>query len=274
MHLAQRVQNRSHGEQLRSNGSAAGRRWFPAAAMTGRIYNVVPLIHRNMVSDSNIHVLGAAFLMGLAAAAPMGPVNMMAIRRGVVSGWRHTFACAIGSVCGDLALFSLALFGGHYFLPSLSNPKVKTVLEAVGAVILPLVGIYFLRLAVMHPRRAFNSARRRWRQGPIPARFIGEAAEAAALTLFNPLTMLYWVAVTSSWLPFAYSVLGARTAGSGTLMVGLGLAAWFTALILFVRFIPHRTGAIFFRVANAILGFVLLGFGAYCAVVLFRYLLR
>lgn len=242
--------------------------------MTGRNLNLVPLIRRNMVSVANIHVLAAAFLMGLAAAAPIGPVNMMAIRRGVAGGWRHTVACAIGSIFGDLALFSLALFGSHHFLHHLSSPKVKTVLEAVGAVILPLVGIYFLRLAVIHPRKAFNSARRRWRQGPVPARLIGEAAKAAALTLFNPLTMLYWVAVTSSWLPFAYSVLGNRAPGWGTLMVGMGLAAWFAALIVFVRFIPHRTGAIFFRLTNAILGFVLLGFGVYCAVVLFNHLLR
>jgi threonine/homoserine/homoserine lactone efflux protein len=227
-----------------------------------------------MVFVSYIHVLVAAFFMGLAAAAPMGPVNMMAIRRGVVGGWRHTFACAIGSVFGDLCLFSLALFGGRYFLPSLNNPKLKTILETAGVLVLFPVGIYFLALAVKHPRQAFSSARRRWRQGPIPARLIGEAAEAAMLTLFNPLTMLYWVAVASSWLPFAYSVLGTRAAGSGTVMVGLGLAAWFTALILFVRFIPHRTGAIFFRMANAILSIVLLGFGTYCAVVLFRHLPR
>jgi hypothetical protein len=57
-------------------------------------------------------------------------------------------------------------------------------------------------------------------------------------------------------------------------MVGLGLTVWFTALIVFVSFIPHRTGAIFFRLANAVLGFVLLGFGTYCAVVLSRHLLR
>ena len=227
-----------------------------------------------MVSISSIHVLAAAFLMGLAAAAPIGPVNMMAIRRGVAGGWRHSVACAIGSIFGDLVLFSLALFGGHYFLHSLSDPKVKTALEAVGAVILPLVGINFLWLAAKNPRRAFNSARRRWRRGPVPARLIGEAAKAAALTLFNPLTMLYWIAVTSSWLPFAYSVLGDKAPGWGILMVGLGLTTWFTALIVFVSFIPHRTGAIFFRLANAVLGFLLLGFGMYCAVVLSRHLLR
>jgi len=39
-----------------------------------------------MVFVSYIHVLLAAFLMGLAAAAPMGPVNMLAIRRGLIGG--------------------------------------------------------------------------------------------------------------------------------------------------------------------------------------------
>jgi hypothetical protein len=57
-----------------------------------------------MVFVSYIHVLSAAFLMGLGAAAPMGPVNMLAIRRGVIGGWRHTLACGIGSVTGDLIL--------------------------------------------------------------------------------------------------------------------------------------------------------------------------
>jgi hypothetical protein len=52
---------------------------------------------RNVVLVSYIHVLSAAFLMGLAAAAPMGPVNMLALRRGVIGGWRHTLACGIGN---------------------------------------------------------------------------------------------------------------------------------------------------------------------------------
>jgi len=69
-----------------------------------------------MALRNSIHVLAAAFLMGLAAAAPIGPVNMMAIRRGVVGGWRHTLACGLGSVFGDLVLFALALIGGSYFM--------------------------------------------------------------------------------------------------------------------------------------------------------------
>jgi threonine/homoserine/homoserine lactone efflux protein len=70
-----------------------------------------------MMFVSDVHVLSAAYLMGLAAAAPMGPLNMLAIRRGIIGGWRHTLACGIGSVAGDPILFSLVLLGGHYLLP-------------------------------------------------------------------------------------------------------------------------------------------------------------
>src|SRR5208282_2479074 len=113
-----------------------------------------------MVFVSYIHVLLAAFLMGLAAAAPMGPVNMLAIRRGMIGGWRHTLACGIGSVTGDLILFSLALLGGHYLLSDLSNPRLRTVMEILGVVFLLPLGIYFLFRTVKDPQRAYASARK------------------------------------------------------------------------------------------------------------------
>ncbi len=152
-----------------------------------------------MAFRNSIHVLAAAFLMGLAAAVPIGPVNMMAIRRGVAGGWRHTLACGIGSIFGDLVLFSLALAGGSYLLPRLSNPKIHAALEALGTAILIPAGVYFLTLSMSHPRRAYRRAQRLWGKGPLSSLLIGEAGKSAALTVFNPFSMLYWAAVTSGW---------------------------------------------------------------------------
>ena len=84
---------------------------FLTVRMLGWNFGLILPICRNMVFVSDIHVLAAAFFMGLASAAPMGPVNMLAIRRGMIGGWRRTLACAIGSVAGDLILFSLVLLG-------------------------------------------------------------------------------------------------------------------------------------------------------------------
>jgi L-lysine exporter family protein LysE/ArgO len=227
-----------------------------------------------MAFVSYVRVLSGAFLMGLAAAAPMGPVNMLAIRRGVIGGWRHTLACGIGSVTGDLILFSMVLLGGHYLFSDLSKPTLQSVVAATGVIVLLPLGIYFLAHAVKEPMRAYASARRHWDENTVPAHLVAEVADCTALTIFNPLTIVYWVGVTSNWLPFAHSVLGYSAPGLGILMVAIGLMTWFTALTVIVRFIPQRIGPNFFRLVNAILGLILVGFAAFCSIVLFRHFLR
>jgi threonine/homoserine/homoserine lactone efflux protein len=227
-----------------------------------------------MVFISDIHVLSAAYLMGLAAAAPMGPVNMLAIRRGMIGGWRRTLACGIGSVAGDLILFSLVLLGGHYLLSDLSNPTLRTVLAAIGVIVLLPLGLYFLVRAVKEPLQAHARARKHWDEGTVPAHLVADVAGGTALTIFNPLGMVYWVGVTSNWLPFANSIFGSKAPGWGILMVAAGLMTWFTTLIVVVRFIPHRIGPTFFRLVNAILGLILVGFATFCAMALSRHFLQ
>src|ERR1700688_409824 len=130
-----------------------------------------------MAFVSYLRVLSRAFLMGFAAAAPMSPGNMLAIRRGVIGGWRHTLACGIGSVTGDLILFSLVLLGGHYFFSDLSNPTLRTILAAIGVIVLLPLGIYFVVRAVKEPLRAYASARQQWDEDTVPAHLVAEVAE-------------------------------------------------------------------------------------------------
>lgn len=226
-----------------------------------------------MTLVSHVHILSAAYLMGLAAAAPMGPVNMLAIRRGMIGGWRRTLACGIGSVAGDLILFSLVLLGGHYLLSDLSNPTLRTVLAAIGVIVLLPLGLYFLVRAVKEPLRAYTRTRKRWDEGTVPAHLASDVAAGAALTIFNPATVVYWIGVTSNWLLFAQSILGSNAPGWGILMVAAGLMTWFTTLIFVVRFMPHRIGPTFFRFVNVAFGLILLAFATFCAIVVSRHFL-
>lgn len=226
-----------------------------------------------MMFLSDVHVLSAAYLMGLAAAAPMGPVNMLAIRRGMIGGWRRTLVCGIGSVAADLILFTMVLLGGHFLLSDLSNPTLRTVLAAIGVIVLLPLGLYFLVRTVKEPLRAYTRARKHWDERTVPAHLASDVAAGAALTIFNPATMAYWIGVTSNWLPFAHSILGSNAPGWGILMVAAGLMTWFTTLIIVVRFMPHRIGPTFFRLVNAAFGLVLFAFGTLCAIVVSRHFL-
>ena len=122
--------------------------------------------------------------------------------------------------------------------------------------------------------RAYASARQHWDEGTVPAHLVADVAAGAALTILNPLTIVYWVGVTSNWLPFAHSIFGSKAPGWGILMAAAGLTTWFTTLIVVVRFMPHRIGPTFFRLVNAILGPILLGFATFCLIVLSRHFLR
>ncbi len=205
--------------------------------------------------------------MGLAAAAPIGPVNMLAIRRSMIGGWRHTLACGIGSVTGDLILFSTALLGGHYLFRDLSNPALHPVLPAIGVIVLFPLGIFYLVQAIKAPLRDRPCDD----EGAVPPHLATDVVAGFVLTTLNPLSMIYWVGVTANWLPLAHSILGPNAPGWGFLMVAAGLMTWFATLIVIVRFLPHRIGPVFFRLVNAILGLILLGFATVCAIVLSRH---
>ena len=58
-----------------------------------------------------------------------------------------TLAHAIGSLAGDLILFSLVFLSGYYLLADLSKPILRTVLGALGVIVLLPLGSYFLARA-------------------------------------------------------------------------------------------------------------------------------
>jgi hypothetical protein len=87
--------------------------------------------------------------------------------------------------------------------------------------------------------------------------------------MHNPFSLLCFTAMRP-----ALQLPRRSPAGWGILMVAAGLLTWFTALVVVVRFIPHRIGPIFFRFVNAILGLILFGFATFCAIVLSRHFLH
>lgn len=218
---------------------------------------------------SDVHILGAAYLIGFAAAAPIGPVNMLAIRRGIVGRWTHTLACGLGSVAGDLMLFVAVLLGGRWLMPNISSPHVQSMLAIPGAMVLMPLGGYFLFHAFRRPLHAYVRAKRAMRDIP-PKHLLTDVGTGAILTVINPAGLIYWIGVTANWMPQASATLGWGAAWWGLVMTGSGLLTWFGILTLLVKFTPQRIGPAFFRIVNFGCGLVLLGFGIFCVSVFWR----
>ena len=210
-----------------------------------------------------LYLMAWVYGLGLLAAAPVGPVNMVAIHRGAVGRWSHTLACGVGSAVVDLGFFTLAIWGGNQVLEYLTRPNTKLILVSSCAAILLPLGVIFLKRAFrLNLRKIIRSRQERLDQPP--RHLWTDLGTGAGLTIINPAAPAYWLAATAPWLHAAQGPQGRSMYVRGPAGAAAGLLSWFIFLTFLVRFAPNRLGLRFFRVVNALCGVMLLCFAAYC----------
>ncbi|MGE0719682.1 MAG: LysE family translocator [Alphaproteobacteria bacterium] len=189
------------------------------------------------------------FVLGLAIAAPVGPIGLLCIRRTLADGRAMGFATGLGAATADAAYGAIVGFG----LAVVSDAIVagRGWLAVAGGLFLVFLG---LRTAMARPAAAAAGA-----SGA--AGLVGAWATTTVLTLTNPATILSFAAA------FAGLGLG-EWAGSPTaaavLVAGvfLGSALWWFGLSSVVGLLRHRVGPAALAWINRASGAVLVAFGA------------
>lgn len=153
--------------------------------------------------------------LGLAAAMPIGPVNVEIIRRGLSRGFAAAFFLGLGACSADMIYLSLVLLGvaqwarAGAFLP---------VLQAGGGAFLIALGV----LAALSARRTSRQAAARTADRA-PARPLGRSyLTGLAMTLTNPMTITYWVVASGqlsgrafAWMDYLGSLAGVASGTVG-----------------------------------------------------------
>lgn len=165
--------------------------------------------------DASLFLRG--LLIGLAIAAPVGPIGLLCIRRSLAGGFGAGFMTGLGAAAADGVYGAIAAFG----LTAVSSFLVaqQTWLRLIGGAALIALG-----LSIALKKTTAGNAAADARAGS-PA---GAFTQTFFLTLANPATILSFVAV------FAGLGLGevASAAGAGIVVLGvfLGSAAWWLFL--------------------------------------------
>jgi threonine/homoserine/homoserine lactone efflux protein len=172
--------------------------------------------------------------IGLAIAAPVGPIGVLCIRRTLAFGRGSGFISGLGAATADAVYGSIAAFG----LTIIANVLVKqqTALQLVGSLFLGYLG---LRTILEKPRAlgltpealpvtSPGSTWRCWNRRALGQDFIS----TFLLTLTNPMTILSFAAI--------FAGLGAVTAMGGGVQVVAGVfcgsALWWLTLSLMTGF--------------------------------------
>jgi L-lysine exporter family protein LysE/ArgO len=129
-------------------------------------------------------------LLGIGAAAPIGPVNVEIARRTLHGGFRPGFALGCGAVSVDV-LYAI-----------LSSQGIKRVIDRPGVVtVLGVGGVgMLLYLAALSFRGAWRATRTdplaceptATRRDGATRRMRGAYAAGVLMTLLNPLTLAFW----------------------------------------------------------------------------------
>jgi threonine/homoserine/homoserine lactone efflux protein len=184
--------------------------------------------------------------IGLAIAAPVGPVAILCIRRTILYGRRYGLASGLGAVTADTIFGTIASFG----LVAISEPlfQHQTLLRFIGAFFLLGLGIATWR------RRAET------RDEPVSGRLARAYLSALFLTITNPITI---IAFTAIFAGFDVVREGMTYLQGLDLMAGvlLGALIWWIGLTFFASLFRRRSRAEELGLLHHISGGLLIAFG-------------
>lgn len=185
-------------------------------------------------------------LLGLAIAAPLGPIGALCINRTLERGFAAGVAGGLGTALADAVYAALAAFGFAAFSDVLG--MIDTPLRLTGGAFMLWFG--WRSMAPKPPRTAAKVSARD---------MFGTTAATFFLTITNPLTILSFAAIFAGLgLASGTGTVGAIVVVSG---VFLGSMLWWCILSGGVAMARHRLPDAFAVWVSRLSGVVLIAFG-------------
>tara|TARA_R110002110_G_scaffold415857_2_gene658521 strand:+ start:2637 stop:3257 length:621 start_codon:yes stop_codon:yes gene_type:complete len=158
-------------------------------------------------------------LLGVTLAAPIGPVSIEIIRRGLASGFIAAFLVSVGAVLGDGLCLTAAYFG----VGALTNNAVlMDALGLIGALFL----LYLAFTNIKDRNKKFTFENVTTHAGITKSILLG-----FGLAIVNPLSLVFWVSI------FAASTAGLEhVTFLPNYLILLGVLLWSLTLCSFLTF--------------------------------------
>ncbi len=202
------------------------------------------------INALNIEFFITGMIIGLVTSAPIGPVNVLAIRRVVYYGFLPGLLAGFGAVLADGVFATAAAFGVTVISEIIE--RYEFYIQATGGVILIIFGIVVFR---SHPHLQGGSD-----GGPTIWRGL---IVSFAMTVTNPAAILGFIAIFGSLREHAPA--DGDYIGAFVLVLGVlsGALLWWTCLSALVSRLRNRMNDSWVSTINHGAGIILLLFAAF-----------
>lgn len=194
-------------------------------------------------------------IIGLLVAAPIGPVNLICIRRTLAYGPLNGFFSGLGAALGD-GVFAIVTAFGLTAIAQLIEGYAQP-LKLIGGIVLISFGIHNFRAEVTEARLACADTMRE--EGE--ATLAGAIASTFALTITNPATLFGFAGLFAGLGTLAGGEARFLDAAFTVLGVIAGSVAWWFTITTITGIYHRRIDARIMRVINRASGVLVFGFG-------------
>lgn len=189
--------------------------------------------------------------IGMAVAAPIGPVNLIVIRRSLRLGGIFGFLSGLGAACGDGVFAAIAGFGLTAAMDFVL--RFQLPLQIVGSLFLIGLGLTTFR-AHPHLREDENETVSK-------TALLRIFATTFMLTITNPATMFGFVAIFGGVAGLATGGEDYGHAATIVLSVFCGSLLWWASVSGFVSLFRHRMNDRLLELVNQVSGGLIITFG-------------
>lgn len=195
-------------------------------------------------------LIAIGFGIGVAVAAPMGPVNIMVIHRGVRHGFMAAFIAGLGAVVGDGLYAAVAAFGVTAVSELITGHL--GFIKVLGGLLLIAFGMTLVP-RTPHPEEGVEEDNR--------LSMVGAAVSTFVLCVTNPALLLGFVAIFSGLDEIGRAPDNYVSAAELTFGVVMGGLLWWITLASLVARFRNRITLPWLRGINVAAGIALAIFG-------------
>ena len=191
-------------------------------------------------------------IVGISLAAPIGPINVEIVRRGLRGGFRSGWYVGLGAASAD-TIYCLAVIAG--LTPLIDQLIVRTILWTLGTGFLFLLAWASIR-PVLVQGRFLTEMGGSFERGSYTTGFM--------MALLNPMGIFFWLSVGGGLVASGVDQ-ASDLVGIGAIVFGViaGLLIWVTTLSTLVHGGRQFVSDTVYRWINFCSGLLLLGFGGW-----------